>query len=207
MWPFLAELRGMRRALLTLSTLFFVIMLLEVDLGHRPALAGGESWLALVPVVWLPFGLLALMAVQIAPSTFTMFAALLIMAVAAAIGMIGSGLHMMAAGVDFGHLTRLFSSAVWGGPVSPNWPVAITLASVLGFIAAIGADRDGETLPRDAGGAMTGVAFVLIVIGIVIAAFPMLVMVSAVSLITAALLLLAALIAVLAGAATERSVS
>ena len=33
------ELRGIRRALLTLAMLFFVIMLLEVDLGHRPVLA------------------------------------------------------------------------------------------------------------------------------------------------------------------------
>ena len=68
MEPYLTELRGVRRALLTLAILFFVIMLLEVDLGHRPALASGEAWLALVPVVWLPIALVALMAVQIAPS-------------------------------------------------------------------------------------------------------------------------------------------
>lgn len=207
MGPFLAELRGMRRALLTLSMLFFVIMLLEVDLGHRPALASGEAWLVLVPVVSLPLALLVLMAVQIAPSTFTMLAALLVMAIAAAVGMIGSGLHMMAAGVDLEHLSRLFSSAVWGGPVSPNWPVAITLAAVLGFIAAFGAQRDGETLPRDASGLATGVAYVLIIVGIAFAAVPSLVTVSATSLVIAALLLLAALIAMLANAATERSVS
>ena len=35
----LAELRGMRRALLTLAILFLIIVLLEVDLGHRPAIA------------------------------------------------------------------------------------------------------------------------------------------------------------------------
>jgi hypothetical protein len=207
MGPLLAELRGTRRALLTLSILFFVIMLLEVDLGHRPALAGGEAWLALVPVVWLPLALIALIAVQMAPSTVTMIVALMVTAVAAGVGMIGSGLHMMAAGVDFAHLSRLFSSATWGGPVSPNWPVAITVASVLGFIAAIGASRDGETLPRDASGLAAGLAYVLIVAGIACAAVPSLVTVSATCLIVAALLLLAALIAMLANAATERSVT
>src|SRR5665647_81208 len=103
-----------------LAILFFVIMLLEVDLGHRPALAAGDAWLALVPVVWLPVALLALMTVQIAPSMFTMLAALLAMAVTDAVGIIGAGLHMMAAGVDLEHLGRLFSGTVWGGSVCPN---------------------------------------------------------------------------------------
>jgi hypothetical protein len=206
MEPYLTELRGVRRALLTLAILFFVIMLLEVDLGHRPALAGGEAWLALVPVVWLPITLVALMAVQIAPCKFTMLVALLVTAAAAAVGMIGSGLHMMAAGVDFEHLSRLFSSAVWGGPVSPNWPVAITVAAVLGFIASVGAARDRETLSGDFVAVVTGVAYVLIVIGIGFAVMPSLVMASATCLVIAALLLLAALLGMLANASLERSV-
>ena len=102
---------------------------------------------------------------------------------------------MMAAGVDFDHLSRLFSSAVWGGRVSPNWPVAITLASVLGFIAALGAHRDGASLPRGATGATTALAYILIVVGIAFAAWPALVTVSATSLLIAALLLVAALVA------------
>lgn len=207
MWPLLTELRSLRQTLLTLAVLFFVIMLLEVDLGHRPVLASGHGWLALIPVVWLPLGLVSLMAVQIAPSLFTMIAALAVMAIAAAVGMIGSGLHMMAAGVDFDHLSRLFSSAVWGGRVSPNWPVAITLASVLGFIAAFGAHRDGATLPRDAAGAVTSLAYILIVVGIGFAASPSLVTVSATSLILAALLLVAALIAMLTSTVSEGKVS
>lgn len=207
MWPFLTELRGLRQALLTLSILFFVIMLLEVDLGHRPVLASGHGWLALIPVLWLPLALLVLMAVQIAPTLFTTTAALLVMAVAAAVGMIGSGLHMMAAGVDFEHLSRLFSSAVWGGRVSPNWPVAITLAAVLGFIASFGAHRDGTSMTRDAAGTITGLSYVLIVVGIGFAAFPALVTVSAVCLILAALLLVASLIATLIGRAREGTVS
>jgi hypothetical protein len=205
MEPYFAELRGVRRPLLTLAILFFVIMLLEVDLGHRPVLATGEGWLALVPVVWLPVALIALMAVQIAPSVFTMLAALLVMAVTAAVGMIGSGLHMMAAGVDLEHLGRVFSSAVWGGPVSPNWPVAITVAAVLGFIAALDAAREPETPTGDFAGVVNVAANALIVIGIVFATWPSLVMVSATSLVLAALLLLAALIGMLAIAATERS--
>lgn len=207
METWLAELRRMRRPLLTLSILFFVVMLLEVHLGHRPVLASGHAWLALIPVVWLPFALLALMAVLIAPSSFTMLAALLVMAVAAAVGVIGSGLHMMAAGVDFGHLSRLFSSAVWGGRVSPNWPVAITLAAVLGFIASFGAHRDGATLATDATGATARAACILIVVGIASAAVPSLVTVSASSLILAALLLVAALIAMLMSAVSEGKAS
>ncbi|HVZ52408.1 MAG TPA: hypothetical protein VG986_10605 [Pseudolabrys sp.] len=182
-----------------ISILLFVIMLLEVDLGHRPVLASGHGWLALIPVVWLPLALVSLIAVQIVPSMFTMIAALVVMAVAAAVGMLGSGLHMMAAGVDFDHLSRLFSSAVWGGRVSPNWPVAITLASVLGFIAAVGAHRDGASLPRGAGGATTTLAYILIVVGIAFSAWPALVTVSATSLILAALLLVAVVLAVLVG--------
>jgi len=207
METWLAQLRQMRQPLLTLSILFFVIMLLEVDLGHRPVLASGHGWLALIPVVWLPFALLTLMAVLIAPSMITMLAALIATAAAAAVGMIGSGLHMTAAGVDFGHLSRLFSSAVWGGRVSPNWPVAITLASVLGFIASFGAHRDGATLAADAGGVTTLAACILIVVGIGCAAFPALVTVSATSLILAALLLVAALIAILTTTASEGKVS
>jgi hypothetical protein len=205
MGPFFIELRGVRRALLILAILFFTIMLLEVDLGHRPALARGEAWLVLVPVIWLPISLLALIAVQIAPSAFTMIAALFVMAVAAVVGIAGSGLHMMAAGVDLDHLSRLFSSAVWGGPVSPNWPVAIAVAAVLGFIGALGAARDGQILRRDISGLVAGAADILILIGIAFAASPWAVMVSATSLVIAALLLLAALIAMLADSAMQRS--
>lgn len=200
-----AELRGIRRALLTLAVLFFVIMVLEVDLGHRPTLIAQESWAALVPVVWLPISLLALMAVQVAPSFVTALFAQAVMAVSAAVGMIGSGLHMTASGVDLDHLSRAFSSNVWGGPASPNWPVAITVASVLGLVAATVAHRDRETLPRDTGGVATVVAYVLIVAGCGFAVLPSMVLVSALCLVSAALLLLAVLIGMLINARTERS--
>ena len=199
------ELRGTRRALLTLALLFFVIMVLEVDLGHRPTLAAQESWPALVPVLWLPIALFSLMAVQIAPSLVTALFAQAVMAVAAAVGMVGAGLHMMASGVDLEHLSRAFSANVWGGPASPNWPVAITLASVLGFIGATGALRDRESLPRDAGGLATRLSYILIVAGCGFAALPSFVLVSAVCLVSAALLLLGALIGMLIAARMERS--
>lgn len=213
MWPRLADellswltdLRGLRRALLTLAILFFTIMLLEVDLGHRPALARQDSWLALVPVVWLPVSLVTLMTVQIAPSFATALIAMAVMAFTAAVGMAGSGLHMMAAGVDLEHLSRVFSSAVWGGHESPNWPVAITLAAVLGFIASIGAQRGDDGLPCDFAGMMSALAYALIVAGIAFSALPSLVMISAACLLSAALLLLAVLIAMLTSAAMERS--
>ncbi len=201
----LGELRGMRRALLTLSILFFTIMLLEVDIGHRPALAAQEAWLALIPVVWLPISLLALIAVQLVPSTLTAVAAQIVMAVAAAVGMIGSGLHMMVSGVSLENLSRIFSSAVWGGPASPNWPVAIAVAAVLGLVASFGANRDGGTSPRDIG-VTAGLAYFLIIVAIGLSAVPSAVMVSASCLAVAALLLLAALIGMLA-TARERSVT
>jgi hypothetical protein len=201
----LGELRGVRRALLTLAVLFFVIMLLEVDLGHRPALAGQDSWSALVPVVWLPISLLALMAVQIAPFFGTALLAQAVMAVSAAVGMVGSGLHMTASGVDLEHLSRAFSADVWGGPASPNWPVAITVASVLGFVAVTGAQRDGERLACDVSGVAIGIAYILIVAGCGFAAVPALVLVSAVCLVVAALLLLGALVGLLLNARIERT--
>jgi hypothetical protein len=209
MWPLVEDLRGQLRALrgvlLTLAILFFVVMLIEVDLGHRAALLKQDSWLALVPVVWLPVSLIALMAVQVAPSKATSFAAIAVMAVSAALGMIGSGLHIMAAGVDFQHLNRIFSSMVWGGHQSPNWPIAITVASVLGLVAAIDAGHDRQTLPHGALGVVSVIAFILIVLGCALAAIPDLVTLSAASLAAVALLLLAVLVALLANALNERT--
>jgi hypothetical protein len=204
MTVWLADLHRIRRALMTLAILFFTIMLLEVDLGHAPAIAR-HSWLALLPVVWLPLTLLALMAVQIKPSVLTMCVALAITTIAAAIGMIGSGLHMQAAGVDLGHISRVFSSEVWGGRESPNWPVAITLAAVFGLAAAFNAHRDNESLTRDLGGTATAVAYILIVAGVVCATMPVLTTISAACLAIASLLLLAVLVAILSGTAMERS--
>jgi len=206
MWSWLTELRAIRRSLMTLAILFFTVMLLEVDLGHAPALAR-HSYLALIPVFWLPITLFSLMAVQIKPGLVTMSAALIVTAAAAAVGMIGSGLHMQAAGVDLEHLDRVFSSTVWGGHESPNWPVAITLAAVFGFAAAVNAHRDNETLPPGLPGAATALAYVLIVAGIVCATVPGLAAIASACLAFAALLLLGVLIAQLAGAAMERKPS
>ena len=190
-WPACAD----APRLLTLSILFFTIMLLEVDLGHRPALAAQEAWLALVPVVWLPISLLALMAVQVAPSTFTAIAGQIVMAVAAAVGMVGSGLHMMASGVDLRQPEPRCSRARSG---------AASIAQLAGRDHGRGRarldrfvrrrPRPAETLPRDAVGLSPAVAaFILIVVGIGFAAVPWpMVMVSATCLALAALLLLGA---------------
>ena len=200
-----AELRAMRPALLTMAILLFVIMLVEVDLGHRPALAQGNAWLALIPVVWLPVALIALIAVQWGPSLPTMLAALAVMAVSAAVGMAGSGLHMMAAGVDLAHLDRVFSSAVWGGPVSPNWPVAITVAAVLGFIAAFGAAGERAMQATNALGLVNAVADILIIGGVGGGTWPAFLAISAACLVAAALMLLAALVGTLAQARMQGS--
>jgi hypothetical protein len=204
MAPLFGELRRMRRALSALALLFFTVTLVEVDLGHTPALAH-HSWLALLPVAWLPVAMVTLMAVQITPSRFTVIVALIANTIAAAIGMLGAGLHMQAAGVDFEHLSRVFSSAIWGGHQSPNWPIGIAAAGVLGIAASLGADRDCETLPCDLAGMTTAVAYALIVAGSGAAALPALTMVSSACFVVAALLLLAAFLAVLAGARTQRS--
>lgn len=199
------QLQSIRRALLTLAILFLTVMLLEVDLGHAPALAH-HSLTALIPVVWLPVTLAALMVVDIKPSTPAVIAALVVNVIAAGVGMIGSGLHMQAAGVDLAHLDRVFSSSVWGGRESPNWPVAITLAAVFGMAGTLGAFRSDERLPRDLSGVAAAAAYLLIVAGVACTAVPGLTMAATSCLAAAALLLLAVLIAVLTGTAMERSV-
>jgi hypothetical protein len=206
MWSWLSELRAIRRPLMTLAILFFTVMLLEVDLGHAPALAR-RSFLALVPVFWLPITLFALIAVQIKPNLVSVSAAMFATAVAFAVGMIGSGLHMQAAGVDLEHLGRVFSSTVWGGHESPNWPVAITIAAVLGFAASVNAHHDQQSLPHDFTGAVTAFADLLIVAGIASATVSGLAVAGSACLVIAALLLLAVLVAQVAGATMERSMS
>ena len=58
------------------------------------------------------------------PTTFTAIFAQIVMAAAAAVGMIGSGLHMMASGVSLENLSRMFSSEVWADRLRPigRWP-------------------------------------------------------------------------------------
>jgi hypothetical protein len=147
----LGQLRRLRGALLTLAVLFLIVMLIEVDLGHRAALLNHDSWLALIPVVWLPISLVALMAVQVVPSKATSYIAIAVMAVSAAVGMVGSDLHMMAAGVDFSHvgvvgtaihlaihapsLTGLVTAPhVWLGEPPPLVPLSFAVACCLGLI-------------------------------------------------------------------------
>jgi len=191
--------------LLPLAILFFIIMLLEIDLGHRAALAQQQAWLALVPVVWLPLSLLSLIAVEVLPSKLTASIAQLIMAVAAAVGVVGSAAHMTASGVNMDSLARLFSSAVWGGPASPNWPISIAIAALIGFGGATGVDKDTEFLRRGDVGLNKTIAFILVVLGCAFAVVPAMEMASAVCLAIAALLLLVELIAMLVAAAKERN--
>jgi len=200
----LDDLRRMRRPLLVLATLLFVIVLLEVDLGHQPALAQRELSLALLPVLWLPLSLLSLMAVQMKPSRVTAAACQAATAIAAVIGLAGAVAHAVVSGVTLSQPDRIFSLAVWGGPVCPNWPIAITLAAVLGFIGAFGAGDGVPLLRSDPAGMICGVAFALIVAGIGLSATPATLAESAAGLVFAALLLLAALLALLTAAALER---
>ena len=189
-----AELRAIRRPLMTLAILFFTIMLLEVDLGHAPALDAAFLARAHPGVLAADHAVCADGGADQAVAADHVVA-LIVTAIAAAVGMLGSGLHMQAAGVDLEHLSRVFSSAVWGGHESPNWPVAITLAAVFGFAGAVNAHHDNESLPRDLAGAATVIAYLLIVAGIVCAAVPALTMVASGCLALAALMLLAVLVA------------
>ena len=200
----LAELRPIRRSLLVLTTLFFVILVVEVDLGHVPSLKSHAMSLALLPVAWLPLSLFALIVVQVRPSHLAVAAGEAAMVIAAVIGLAGALTHLFASGVALDRTDRVFSATVWGGPVSPNWPVAIAIAAILGFIGCYGAGGDDASLRRDPARAICWAAFALIAAGIALSVTPAMLAQSAACLVLAALLLLATLLALLAESALER---
>jgi hypothetical protein len=166
------RLRAVRQPLLLLTTMFFTILLLEVDLGHQPAIAEHAPSLAFLPIVWLSVSLLLLIALQLSLSVLAGVAVEVAMGIAAVVGIIGSVAHLAASGVTLDRLDLLFSPTVWAGPACPNWPIAIAVAAVLGFVAAFGIDEEEGRQAASAVDKSASIAFVLIIAGIVLSVTP-----------------------------------
>ncbi len=176
------------RGLATITTLFFVILLIEVDLGHQLALAGHDRGLALLPIAWVPIALIALIWMQLRPSMLSRAFVRCSMAIAAAVGIVGFFAHLVASGVTIANLSRLFDGQVWSGPACPNWPIAITVAAVPGFIA--GSVSAEEPMDR-----LRGAAFAFVAAGIVLSLIPASLAAGGAALVVAALLLFASALA------------
>lgn len=154
-----------RRQLLLLTTLYFSILFLESEVGHMPLLAGGWQSLALIPVVWLAVSLLSLMALLLWPSGATGRLAQIVMVVAGIVGIIGVFPHFAANGVTWSHLSALANGSFFHGEPGPQWPLAITIGGVLGFIGAYGVADDTE-FQRETSGWLKPLAFLLLLCGI-----------------------------------------
>ena len=154
-----------RRQLLLLTTLYFSILFLESEVGHMPLLAAGWQTLALLPVVWLAVSLLALMSVLLWPSAATSRFLRLAMIVAAIVGVIGVFPHFAANGVTWDKLGALASGSFFHGEPGPQWPLAIAIGGVLGFIGGYRVENDAE-FRREHDGWVKWLAFVLLVCGI-----------------------------------------
>lgn len=191
------QLRAVRQPLLLLTTMFFTILLLEVDLGHQPVIAEHAPSLALLPIVWLSASLLLLIAVQLKLSVWAGVAVEVAMGIAAVVGIIGSVAHLAASGVTLDRLDLLFSPTLWAGPTCPNWPIAISVAAVLGFVAAFGIDEEEGRQPAGAVDKSASIAFVLIIAGIVLSVTPGTTAASADCFALAALLLFALMLGLL----------
>ncbi len=154
-----------RRQLLLLTTLYFAILFLESDVNHVPLLSAGWLSFALIPVVWLSFSLVALMAVALWPSSATSRLLQVAMIGAALVGIIGVFPHLAANGVTWNHPSALLNPALLHGAPGPQWPLAITIGAVLGFIGGYGIAQDVDFAHATVGWP-TRIAFVLVVIGV-----------------------------------------
>jgi hypothetical protein len=164
----LASLQGnARRQLLMLTTLYFAILFLEVEVNHIPLLLAGWRTLAILPVVWMGVALLALMAALLWPSATTMRLLQVAMVIAAVIGVIGVFPHLAANGVTWGQYGALLSGAVFHGQPGPQWPLAITIGGALGLIGAYGLPDDQE-FKRARVAWPVYVAFLVLLAGIVL---------------------------------------
>ncbi|HVA37069.1 MAG TPA: hypothetical protein VNJ51_05615 [Candidatus Dormibacteraeota bacterium] len=155
-----------------LDALFFALLLLEVDLGHQPALAGGAPGLALVPVVTVPLALLALAWALLRPSAPSVATLQATMALLGLVGITGFFAHLQASGVGLATLSRLFDPGTWEGPACPNWPIAITLAAVLGAVGAPGAATAERSADERASAVLVVPAFALVLLSVPLVLVP-----------------------------------
>ena len=130
-----------------------------------PLLAGGWQNLALIPVVWLAVTLLALMALLMWPSGTTSALVKAATIVAGVVGIVGVFPHFAANGVTWNHLSALSNGSFLHGEPGPQWPLAITIGGVLGFIGAYGVADDQE-FRSERSGWLRPLAFLLLVCGI-----------------------------------------
>ena len=148
-----------------LTTLYFAILFLESDVNHVPLLSAGWLTFALIPVVWLSFSLVALMAVQLWPSPGTSRLLQVAMIGAALVGIIGVFPHLVANGVTWSNPGALFNPALLHGQPGPQWPLSITIGAALGLIGGYGIAADAA-FQRAGAGWPTRIAFILVVIGV-----------------------------------------
>jgi hypothetical protein len=164
----LRELRGPgRRLLLLVTTLYFAILFLEGAVGHTPIVTSNPRSLAILPAVWLPVSLLALMAALVWASRGTERCLQVAMVGAGVIGFIGVSPHLVANGVTWAQPAGLLNGSALHGEPGPTWPLAITIGAVLGFAGSVGLGADREfTHTSAAGRALRTPAFILLLAAI-----------------------------------------
>jgi len=166
----LRELQGPgRHLLLMVTTLYFAILFLESAVGHIPAVTSNWRSLALLPAVWMPVSLLALMAALVRASRATELFLQVTMLVAGAIGVVGVFPHLAANGVTWARLGGLLNGSVFHGEPGPTWPLAITIGAVLGFAGSYGLATDREfTRTSGPSSRLRAAAFALLLVAILL---------------------------------------
>ena len=151
------------------TTLYFAILFLESAVGHIPVVASNWRSLALLPAVWMPVSLLALMAAFVRASRATERFLQVAMLVAAAIGFVGVAPHLVANGVTWARPTGLLNGSVLHGEPGPTWPLAITIGAVLGFVGSYGLATDQEfTRTSGPSSRLRAAAFALLLVAILL---------------------------------------
>ena len=151
------------------ATLYFAILFLESAVGHIPVVASNWRSLALLPAVWMPVSLLALMAACVRASRATERFLQIAMLVAGAIGFVGVAPHLVANSVTWARPTGLLNGSVLHGDPGPTWPLAITIGAVLGFVGSYGLATDREfTRTSGPSGWVRAAAFALLLVAILL---------------------------------------
>jgi hypothetical protein len=131
-----------RRLALILTVIFFGTLYVEVYVGHLPVLDRHVLNGSATPIVAFPLALAALGLAQIVPGRFSAIALEVAMGLSVAVGIAGFFFHLNANGVTAGHLSAIFYTDTWAGRDSPAWPLAISLAALVGLWAGWGLGRD-----------------------------------------------------------------
>lgn len=166
----LRELRGPgRHLLLMVATLYFTILFLESAVGHIPVVTSNPRSLAILPAVWMPVSLLALMAALVWATRGTERCLQFAMVVAGLIGFAGVSPHLVANGVTWAQPAGLLNGSALHGEPGPTWPLAITIGAVLGFVGSVGLGADREfTRTSGPSAALRAAAFVLLLAAILL---------------------------------------